>query len=163
MDLCVHLCCISMHNFQYLDLTVHTSPPSHKSTHIFRLLNYLQPKMEFEIFSLHIYKTARRGTSAPSLRTIDRIMRCLVRAVTLVIACEATMYWQLAVLNRRNPGQELNSTFRGRNQHVTDRVMARMEQNHILNFHNFPQSDTTSLDTILMNLSYLPFTNPVPS
>ena len=118
--------------------------------------------MDFEIFSPHIYKTLRRGTSAPSLRTIDMIMCCLVGAVTLVkraiiivIACEATMYWQLAVLNRRNPEQKINSTIRGRNQSVTDRVMARMQQNRILNLHNFPQFDTTSLDTILMSGAWM--------
>jgi len=108
--------------------------PSQKFTYTFRVPPYLQLKIDFEIFSAHIYKTVRRGTSAPSLKTIDMIMYCLVGAVTLVkraiiivIAWETTMYWQLAVLNRRNPEQKLNSTIRGRNQCVTDRVMARMQ------------------------------------
>jgi hypothetical protein len=153
LDLCLYSCCISTHNFHYLDLMVHTSPPSHKSTNIFHVPTYLQSKMGFEIFSPHIYKAVRRGTRAPRLRTIDMKMCCLVGAVTLVkraiivfvIACEATMYWQLAVLNGRNSGQELNSTIRGRNQLVTALVTARVQQNSILNLHNFPQSDTTYL------------------
>lgn len=82
--MCLYLCCISMHNFQYLDLTVHTSPQSHKSTYIFRVPTYLQSKKDFEIFSPHIYKIVRRRTSASSLKTIDMIMCCLVGAVTLV-------------------------------------------------------------------------------
>ena len=66
LDLCLYLCCISMHNFQYPDLMLHRSAPLHKSTYIFRVPPYLQSKIDFEIFSPHIYKTVRRGASAPA-------------------------------------------------------------------------------------------------